>query len=181
MWSMCWTEGWWELTATRLRRIPEDTTDLWTRATHWTRYRRALLCVCSPVDRQCVFCLNVCVTLFDGCVSGVMDAADPSPLQHFVVAKRSITSIFDQLLDFVKDGSAFVDGETHTHRLRCAGGFSGVGQSAWAKVILSNPKWDINITWLVEFAVAQEAERLSCKQKVGGSIPESSGLPMSKP
>ncbi|XP_038565736.1 mitofusin-1-like, partial [Micropterus salmoides] len=38
-----------------------------------------------------------------------MDAADPSPLQHFVVAKRSITSIFDQLLDFVKDGSAFVD------------------------------------------------------------------------
>uniref|UniRef100_UPI0037E7EE43 mitofusin-1 n=1 Tax=Semicossyphus pulcher TaxID=241346 RepID=UPI0037E7EE43 len=38
-----------------------------------------------------------------------MDAVDPSPLRHFVVAKRSITSIFDQLLDFVKDGSAFVD------------------------------------------------------------------------
>ncbi|XP_041658974.1 mitofusin-1-like [Cheilinus undulatus] len=38
-----------------------------------------------------------------------MDALDPSPLRHFVVAKRSITSIFDQLLDFVKDGSAFVD------------------------------------------------------------------------
>ncbi|XP_076600907.1 mitofusin-1 isoform X2 [Chaetodon auriga] len=38
-----------------------------------------------------------------------MDAADPSPLRHFVVAKRSITSIFDQLLDFVKDGSAFVE------------------------------------------------------------------------
>ncbi|XP_044075497.1 mitofusin-1 isoform X2 [Siniperca chuatsi] len=38
-----------------------------------------------------------------------MDAVDPSPLRHFVVAKRSITSIFDQLLDFVKDGSSFVD------------------------------------------------------------------------
>uniref|UniRef100_A0A8C4GIM0 Dynamin-type G domain-containing protein n=1 Tax=Dicentrarchus labrax TaxID=13489 RepID=A0A8C4GIM0_DICLA len=33
----------------------------------------------------------------------------PSPLRHFVVAKHSITSIFDQLLEFVKDGSAFVD------------------------------------------------------------------------
>ncbi|XP_031164391.2 mitofusin-1-like isoform X2 [Sander lucioperca] len=40
---------------------------------------------------------------------GVMDDEDPSPLRRFVVAKRSITSIFDQLLDFVKDGSAFVD------------------------------------------------------------------------
>ncbi|KAK2822976.1 hypothetical protein Q5P01_023041 [Channa striata] len=38
-----------------------------------------------------------------------MDGVDPSPLRHFVVAKRSITSIFDQLLDFVKDGSTFVD------------------------------------------------------------------------
>ncbi|XP_068196646.1 mitofusin-1 isoform X2 [Antennarius striatus] len=38
-----------------------------------------------------------------------MDAGDPSPLRHFVVAKRSITSTFDQLLDFVKDGSTFVD------------------------------------------------------------------------
>ncbi|KAF3857604.1 hypothetical protein F7725_010805 [Dissostichus mawsoni] len=38
-----------------------------------------------------------------------MDSVDPSPLRRFVVAKRSITSIFDQLLDFVKDGSAFVD------------------------------------------------------------------------
>ncbi|KAG7222880.1 hypothetical protein INR49_015987 [Caranx melampygus] len=39
----------------------------------------------------------------------VMDAEDPSPLRRFVIAKRSITSIFDQLLDFVRDGSAFVD------------------------------------------------------------------------
>ncbi|KAG7222892.1 hypothetical protein INR49_027210 [Caranx melampygus] len=39
-----------------------------------------------------------------------MDAEDPSPLRRFVIAKRSITSIFDQLLDFVRDGSAFVDG-----------------------------------------------------------------------
>ncbi|KAL3055771.1 hypothetical protein OYC64_018458 [Pagothenia borchgrevinki] len=38
-----------------------------------------------------------------------MDSVDPSPLRRFVVAKRSITSIFDQLLDFVKEGSTFVD------------------------------------------------------------------------
>ncbi|XP_053294505.1 mitofusin-1 [Pleuronectes platessa] len=38
-----------------------------------------------------------------------MDDEDPSPLRRFVEAKRSITSIFDQLLDFVKDGSTFVD------------------------------------------------------------------------
>ncbi|XP_040003200.1 mitofusin-1 isoform X2 [Xiphias gladius] len=38
-----------------------------------------------------------------------MDATEPSPLRRFVVAKRSISSIFDQLLHFVKDGSAFVD------------------------------------------------------------------------
>uniref|UniRef100_UPI003AAD47C1 mitofusin-1 n=1 Tax=Centroberyx gerrardi TaxID=166262 RepID=UPI003AAD47C1 len=38
-----------------------------------------------------------------------MDVEDPSPLRRFVVAKRSITAVFDQLLDFVKDGSAFVD------------------------------------------------------------------------
>uniref|UniRef100_A0A3Q1IR69 Dynamin-type G domain-containing protein n=1 Tax=Anabas testudineus TaxID=64144 RepID=A0A3Q1IR69_ANATE len=41
--------------------------------------------------------------------AGVMDVVDPSPLRRFVVAKRSITSIFDQLLDFVKDGFTFVD------------------------------------------------------------------------
>lgn len=44
-----------------------------------------------------------------------MDAVDASPLRRFVVAKRLITSIFDQLLDFVKDGSAFVDGQPQTH------------------------------------------------------------------
>uniref|UniRef100_A0A7N6BBN9 Dynamin-type G domain-containing protein n=1 Tax=Anabas testudineus TaxID=64144 RepID=A0A7N6BBN9_ANATE len=43
-----------------------------------------------------------------------MDVVDPSPLRRFVVAKRSITSIFDQLLDFVKDGFTFVDGQKHT-------------------------------------------------------------------
>uniref|UniRef100_A0AAQ5XBI1 Dynamin-type G domain-containing protein n=1 Tax=Amphiprion ocellaris TaxID=80972 RepID=A0AAQ5XBI1_AMPOC len=55
------------------------------------------MCVC-----RCV-CVCVCVC------AGVMDEVDPSPLRRFVIAKRSITSIFDQLLDFVKDGSAFVD------------------------------------------------------------------------
>ncbi|XP_037537875.1 mitofusin-1-like [Nematolebias whitei] len=38
-----------------------------------------------------------------------MDPEAPSPLQRFVVAKRSINSILDQLLAFVKDGSAFMD------------------------------------------------------------------------
>ncbi|XP_029380854.1 mitofusin-1 [Echeneis naucrates] len=43
------------------------------------------------------------------CRCVVMDTEDPSPLRRFVVAKRLITSIFDQLLEFMKDGSAFVD------------------------------------------------------------------------
>ncbi|KAF6720267.1 Mitofusin-1 [Oryzias melastigma] len=54
----------------------------------------------SQRQRLSVRCINV---------YGVMDVEDPSPLQRFGIAKRSITSIFDQLLDFVKDGSAFVD------------------------------------------------------------------------
>ncbi|XP_047446515.1 mitofusin-1 isoform X2 [Mugil cephalus] len=40
-----------------------------------------------------------------------MEPMDPSPLRHFVVAKATISSIFDQLLEFVKDGSVFVDGQ----------------------------------------------------------------------
>uniref|UniRef100_A0A3Q3SPD4 Dynamin-type G domain-containing protein n=1 Tax=Mastacembelus armatus TaxID=205130 RepID=A0A3Q3SPD4_9TELE len=46
----------------------------------------------------CLHCVCVCVFV---CVcSGVMDAVDPSPLRRFVVAKRSITSTFDQLAVF---------------------------------------------------------------------------------
>uniref|UniRef100_A0A6Q2Y4N9 Dynamin-type G domain-containing protein n=1 Tax=Esox lucius TaxID=8010 RepID=A0A6Q2Y4N9_ESOLU len=41
-----------------------------------------------------------------------MDPGDSSPLMHFVVAKRTINGIFDQLLDYVKEGSEFVEGET---------------------------------------------------------------------
>ncbi|XP_053739594.1 mitofusin-1 isoform X1 [Synchiropus splendidus] len=37
-----------------------------------------------------------------------MDAEHESPLHRFVVAKRLITSIFDQLLDLVKDGSTLM-------------------------------------------------------------------------
>lgn len=33
-----------------------------------------------------------------------------SPLKHFVLAKRAITAIFDQLLEFVTEGSYFVEG-----------------------------------------------------------------------
>ncbi|KAM4556353.1 LOW QUALITY PROTEIN: mitofusin-1 [Fundulus diaphanus] len=46
-----------------------------------------------------------------------MEAEDPSPLHRFVVAKRSIGSIFDQLLEFVKNGSAFVDEAVHSEDL----------------------------------------------------------------
>ncbi|KAM8838886.1 mitofusin-1 isoform 2-T2 [Synchiropus picturatus] len=39
-----------------------------------------------------------------------MDVEHESPLHRFVVAKRLITSIFDQLLDLVKDGSTLMAG-----------------------------------------------------------------------
>ncbi|KAG9278794.1 mitofusin-1 [Astyanax mexicanus] len=38
-----------------------------------------------------------------------MAEMDASPLQHFVVAKRTISAVFDQLLEFVKEGSEFVE------------------------------------------------------------------------
>ncbi|XP_036412203.1 mitofusin-1 [Colossoma macropomum] len=38
-----------------------------------------------------------------------MAEEDTSPLQHFVVAKRTISAVFDQLLEFVKEGSEFVE------------------------------------------------------------------------
>uniref|UniRef100_A0A8C7W2Z8 Dynamin-type G domain-containing protein n=1 Tax=Oncorhynchus mykiss TaxID=8022 RepID=A0A8C7W2Z8_ONCMY len=38
-----------------------------------------------------------------------MDPGGPSPLMHFVVAKKTINGIFDQLLEYVKEGSEFVD------------------------------------------------------------------------
>uniref|UniRef100_A0AAR2JJ07 Dynamin-type G domain-containing protein n=1 Tax=Pygocentrus nattereri TaxID=42514 RepID=A0AAR2JJ07_PYGNA len=38
-----------------------------------------------------------------------MAEEDASPLQHFVVAKRTISTVFDQLLEFVKEGSEFVE------------------------------------------------------------------------
>lgn len=41
-----------------------------------------------------------------------MDPGGPSPLMHFVVAKKTINGIFDQLLEYVKEGSEFVDGES---------------------------------------------------------------------
>lgn len=55
-----------------------------------------------------------------------MDPENPSPLHRFVVAKRSIGSIFDQLLEFVKSGSAFVDGQKHSARGSVVLGGSGL-------------------------------------------------------
>ncbi|XP_065131962.1 mitofusin-1 [Paramisgurnus dabryanus] len=38
-----------------------------------------------------------------------MEQDNISPLQHFVVAKRTIGAVFDQLLEFVREGSEFVE------------------------------------------------------------------------
>ncbi|KAM9275108.1 mitofusin-1 isoform 3-T6 [Cariama cristata] len=38
-----------------------------------------------------------------------MAEATVSPLKHFVLAKKTITAIFDQLLDYVTEGAAFVE------------------------------------------------------------------------
>lgn len=40
-----------------------------------------------------------------------MDQEDRSPLKHFVVAKKKINEIFEQLLDYAQEGSEFVKGE----------------------------------------------------------------------
>ncbi len=34
-----------------------------------------------------------------------------SPLKHFVVAKKTISDVFEQLLNYVKETSQFVEGE----------------------------------------------------------------------
>lgn len=36
---------------------------------------------------------------------------DFSPLKHFVVAKKKISNLFEQLLSYVKETSEFVEGE----------------------------------------------------------------------
>lgn len=41
----------------------------------------------------------------------VMEEKGVSPLKHFVQAKKAITSIFDQLVEYVSDGVTFVEGE----------------------------------------------------------------------
>lgn len=40
-----------------------------------------------------------------------MEQDNVSPLQHFVVAKRTISVVFHQLLEFVRDCSDFVEGK----------------------------------------------------------------------
>ncbi|XP_048099169.1 mitofusin-1 isoform X1 [Alosa alosa] len=46
-----------------------------------------------------------------------MDQEDISPLKHFVIAKRTINCIFDQLQDFVREGSVFVKETWHSEDL----------------------------------------------------------------
>lgn len=45
------------------------------------------------------------------CQIVAMDLGEPSPLRHFVVAKRTINAVFDLLLEYVKEGSEFVEGK----------------------------------------------------------------------
>lgn len=40
-----------------------------------------------------------------------MDQEDRSPLKHFVLAKKKIGEVFEHLLNYVQDGSQFVQGE----------------------------------------------------------------------
>uniref|UniRef100_A0A8C8C8N5 Dynamin-type G domain-containing protein n=1 Tax=Oncorhynchus tshawytscha TaxID=74940 RepID=A0A8C8C8N5_ONCTS len=49
--------------------------------------------------------------LFNICRLSVMDSPqdDFSPLKRFVVAKKKISDVFDQLLEYVKEGSVFVE------------------------------------------------------------------------
>jgi len=54
--------------------------------------------------------LRVLVTLCNFPHSYIMAEAAVSPLKHFVLAKKTITAIFEQLLDYVTEGAAFVEG-----------------------------------------------------------------------
>uniref|UniRef100_A0A8C8RCL1 Mitofusin 1 n=1 Tax=Pelusios castaneus TaxID=367368 RepID=A0A8C8RCL1_9SAUR len=42
-----------------------------------------------------------------------------SPLKHFVLAKKTITAIFDQLLDYVTEGASFVEATYRNPELEC--------------------------------------------------------------
>uniref|UniRef100_A0A8C9EUQ4 Mitofusin 1 n=1 Tax=Pavo cristatus TaxID=9049 RepID=A0A8C9EUQ4_PAVCR len=53
--------------------------------------------------------LRVVVTLCNFPHSYIMAEATVSPLKHFVLAKKTITAIFEQLLDYVTEGAAFVE------------------------------------------------------------------------
>lgn len=48
-----------------------------------------------------------------------MEQDSVSPLQHFVVAKRTISAMFHQLLEFVREGSDFVEGKMEWLTIAC--------------------------------------------------------------
>lgn len=63
--------------------------------------------------------------LFDPCVSRFNSMAavpllrrtdsaqgDLSPLKHFVVAKKKISEVFEQIMNYVRETSVFVEGES---------------------------------------------------------------------
>ena len=55
----------------------------------------------------------LCGNAYSLCSSGKMslDQGDFSPLKHFVLAKKRISDIFEQLLSYVQETSEFVEGE----------------------------------------------------------------------
>ncbi|XP_064195171.1 mitofusin-1b isoform X1 [Anguilla rostrata] len=49
----------------------------------------------------------------------VMDHRDSSPLKHFVLAKKKISAVFEQLLEYVQEGSEFVEETCQNEDLEC--------------------------------------------------------------
>ncbi|MGH0121224.1 UNVERIFIED_CONTAM: hypothetical protein FKN15_071564 [Acipenser sinensis] len=60
-----------------------------------------------------------------------MAESDRSPLKHFVVAKKKISTIFDQLLEYITKGADFVEGKTSN------GKSSVVNAMLWDRVLPS--------------------------------------------
>ncbi|XP_064195175.1 mitofusin-1b isoform X2 [Anguilla rostrata] len=48
-----------------------------------------------------------------------MDHRDSSPLKHFVLAKKKISAVFEQLLEYVQEGSEFVEETCQNEDLEC--------------------------------------------------------------
>lgn len=56
-----------------------------------------------------------------------------SPLKHFVVAKKKISEVFEQILNYVKETSVFVEGETGFHLLVSSSIVCFIGKTLFEK------------------------------------------------